>query len=171
VKNTNISVEPTLLGWTVALLAYPPFQQTYGYYFSVLDERGFFALPSDALVGVCAVVSIVCYGIYVSATIMFGLRFSNLTNRGIFTKGPYRMVRHPAYIAKNVAWWVSIVPQIAYHVYQGSRSTILTEIVGLVGLTILYYLRAMTEERHLEKDPAYREYQKRVRYRFIPGVF
>jgi hypothetical protein len=36
----------------------------------------------------------------------FGVRFSNLTNRGIITNGPYRFSKHPAYVIKNIRWWM-----------------------------------------------------------------
>jgi len=36
---------------------------------------------------------------------------------------------------------------------------------------MIYTVRALTEERHLMKDPEYRAYCKKVKYRFIPGVF
>ena len=36
--------------------------------------------------------------------------------------------------------------------------------------TAIYYMRAITEERHLARDPEYRLYMKKVPYRFIPGV-
>jgi len=32
----------------------------------------------------------------------------------------------------------------------------------------IYYMRAMTEEKHLEIDPDYLEYKKKVKYKFIP---
>ncbi len=35
---------------------------------------------------------------------------------------------------------------------------------------LLYILRAITEERHLGKFEEYREYIKKVKYRFIPWV-
>ena len=44
------------------------------------------------------------------------------------------------------------------------------QIVGLVMMTWVYYLRAITEERHLGVDPEYVAYCKQVPYRFIPGV-
>ena len=44
--------------------------------------------------------------IYLLATFAFGVRFSNLTHRGILTNGPYRYTKHPAYIAKNISWWM-----------------------------------------------------------------
>ena len=41
---------------------------------------------------------------------------------------------------------------------------------GGVG-AILYGIRAYTEERHLSQDPKYREYQEKVRWKFIPYVW
>jgi protein-S-isoprenylcysteine O-methyltransferase Ste14 len=40
----------------------------------------------------------------------------------------------------------------------------------LMGFALIYFLRAWTEERHLAMDKDYRDYQKQVPYRFIPGV-
>ena len=37
-------------------------------------------------------------------------RFSNLTHRGIITNGPYRYSKHPAYLAKNLSWWLVSMP-------------------------------------------------------------
>jgi protein-S-isoprenylcysteine O-methyltransferase Ste14 len=37
--------------------------------------------------------------------------------------------------------------------------------------SFIYFLRAITEERHLSNDPEYVAYAQKVRYRFIPGVF
>ncbi|MGJ3628557.1 DUF1295 domain-containing protein [Sphingomonas sp. MMS24-JH45] len=35
---------------------------------------------------------------------------SNLTHRGILTHGAYGWTRHPAYLSKNLFWWISTVP-------------------------------------------------------------
>ena len=35
----------------------------------------------------------------------------------------------------------------------------------------IYYMRALTEERHLLKDPEYQAYTEKVKYKFIPGLF
>jgi hypothetical protein len=48
--------------------------------------------------------------VYAWATVAFGLRFSNLTHRGILTHGPYRWTKHPAYLSKNLFWWLSALP-------------------------------------------------------------
>jgi protein-S-isoprenylcysteine O-methyltransferase Ste14 len=42
--------------------------------------------------------------------------------------------------------------------------------LGLVFMTGFYYIRAITEERHLMADPYYQAYCQQVKYRFIPGV-
>ena len=46
---------------------------------------------------------VVLTGIYAWATMAFGLRFSNLTHRGILTHGPYAFTKHPAYMSKNAS--------------------------------------------------------------------
>jgi protein-S-isoprenylcysteine O-methyltransferase Ste14 len=45
------------------------------------------------------------------------------------------------------------------------------QVLGLVMQSSIYYMRAITEERHLERDAEYRIYAKKVRYRFVPGLF
>jgi protein-S-isoprenylcysteine O-methyltransferase Ste14 len=105
---------------------------------------------------------------------MFGMHFSNLTHRGIIQTGPYSVVRHPAYASKNFSWWCVMFP---YAIYQSisqpsweSLGFLVTNFVGLLSLSGLYYWRAITEERHLSKDPEYQDYMKRVPHRFIPGM-
>jgi protein-S-isoprenylcysteine O-methyltransferase Ste14 len=101
---------------------------------------------------------------------MFGLRFSNLTHRGIISTGPYAYVRHPAYAAKNFSWWCVMFPVALYQAGAQKSAAPLLQVLGLVGLTFIYYMRARTEEKHLRKDPEYRAYMKKVPWRFIPGV-
>jgi len=169
-KNTCVSVEPTILGWIVALLCYPPFQQYITIYFSIPSEKGFLSIPHPWLVGIFAIMSILSYIVYMSATVAFGMRFSNLTHRGIITTGPYAFIRHPAYAAKNFSWWCVMMPYVLYQAFGQNSAMALLQIFGLLGMTGLYYLRAITEERHLSIDPAYVEYCKKVPYRFIPGI-
>jgi protein-S-isoprenylcysteine O-methyltransferase Ste14 len=170
-KNTCVSVEPTLLGWLVAILCYPPFQHYLGIYFTIPSEKGFATIPYPWLVAVFAVLSIISYIVYMSATVVFGMRFSNLTHRGIITTGAYAFIRHPAYAAKNFSWWCVMMPYVIYQAVSQQSAVALVQILGLLGMTGLYYLRAITEERHLSIDPEYQEYCRRVRYRFIPGLF
>jgi protein-S-isoprenylcysteine O-methyltransferase Ste14 len=47
----------------------------------------------------------------------------------------------------------------------------LTMVWGFIGWATLYFLRALTEEKFLMRDPDYVAYCKKVKYRFIPGVY
>jgi len=159
--NRTRSVDMTPLGWFVALACYPPFNSFISenfVHYDGLDTHDIFT--SDVAITIILGLLIVLYTIYVWATVALGFKFSNLTNRGIVSSGPYRFVRHPAYAAKNIAWlidytyvYTNIWATLAFFIWNG-----------------IYIVRALTEERHLGHDPAYRAYEKQVKYRFIPGV-
>ncbi len=110
IKNTLFSTESTAGGWAVALLCYPPINRTLGVYYSAPSEDAFFAIPNHGVVTFFAVLSILSFTVYTSATVMFGMRFSNLTHRGVITTGPYALIRHPAYASKNFSWWCVMLP-------------------------------------------------------------
>ncbi len=107
------TAEPTIYGWVVALFCYQPF-------FSLMDKQyvaygdgpgfGQWLEPWPALRWAWAVLILVLLSIYSFATVGFGVRFSNLTNRGILTGGPYRFCKHPAYVTKNLSWWLISIP-------------------------------------------------------------
>lgn len=171
VDNQTISAEPTMLGWLVCILCYPPFQMYLGLYYAPPGEREVLRFPSQWAITIFTAMMLMSYFVYMSATLWFGVRFSNLTNRGIIRKGPFAIIRHPAYASKNFAWWCVMFPAILYNATTSTGLYIaILQIIGLVLMTWVYYLRAITEERHLSVDPYYREYCKQVRYRFIPGV-
>lgn len=174
IKNGMVSVEPTVLGWLVALLCYPPFNRVPGGYFQNPGEHAFLALSYKPAIIFLASCSIASFAVYTASTVVFGLHFSNLTHRGIIQTGPYSVVRHPAYASKNFSWWCVMFPFAVYQAISQpsaeSAKVLLINFVGLLSLSGLYYLRAITEERHLSKDPEYQDYMKRVPFRFIPGV-
>lgn len=158
-KNKVRSVEPTLLGWVAALLCYPPFN--WAITGSIIpwfpnDNIRFFSTEATA---VAYFVIILLYTIYVYATISLGTKCSNLTNRGIVSSGPYAYVRHPHYISKNLAWWITLIPIMSVPVF-----------LSMAAWTLIYAIRAITEERHLLADPEYQEYVRKVKYRFIPRI-
>jgi protein-S-isoprenylcysteine O-methyltransferase Ste14 len=171
IKNTLFSTEPTWEGWSVALLCYPPINRVMGNYYSTPNESGFFQIPNPQVVMFLAICSALSFTVYTSATVMFGLRFSNLTHRGIITTGPYALIRHPAYASKNFSWWCVMFPYVLYEIWTTKSPMPLLQVVGMVIMTALYYRRAITEEEHLSRDPEYRIYMKKVPYRYIPGVF
>lgn len=156
---TNIkTVEPTMLGWTVCLICYPPMwdfvsRSIISYERDNVRWYGWLE-PGEPMFFVFMAIVLVLSVIYALATVIFGVRFSNLTNRGIITGGPYRWTKHPAYLSKNLSWWfigIPFVPVIGWDIAFKSC-------IGLLLVNFVYYLRAITEERHLSKDPAYVEY-------------
>jgi len=172
IENQTFSAEPTLLGWIVCIICYPPLQNNLGYYFNAPGERDIIGLFSNqTIVTVLMIFTIISFFIYMLATVFFGARFSNLTNRGIIRTGPFAIVRHPAYAAKNLAWWLVMFPAILYNASHAGWSLAITQILGLMLITWVYYMRAITEEKHLSQDPYYLAYCKQVEYRFIPKLF
>ncbi len=152
------SADPTVAGWVVCLFCYPPFWGAIGAKYLAYDQDGvywghfFGGYPILYVLWGSAILALVT--VYAWATMAFGLRFSNLTNRGIITNGPYRWVKHPAYLCKNLSYWLISVPFLTSDWSVAVKSCLL-----LAGLNVVYWLRAVTEERHLAADPAYREYQ------------
>lgn len=158
------SPQPTWLGWVSAIICYAPFSQFLHRAF--LDYKGEIDWASwlgsyPILFLTWGFAILVLKAFYVWATISFGCRFSNLTNRGIIVEGPYRFMKHPAYLAKNLSWWLISVPFIAHgDIWLNIKACL------LLGLTnVIYYIRAKTEERHLSADPAYRVYKRWIHRR------
>ncbi len=156
-RNTIKSVDPFVSGWVVALICYPPFNSAADSFIPLLKESAW--LTDGWLLDLSKILLLVSFIFYVWATVALGFKASNLTNRGIISHGPYRFVRHPAYIAKNLAWWFEFLPFLNPAL-----------LVSLLVWNVVYILRALTEERHLRADPDYREYEKKVKWRFIPRV-
>jgi protein-S-isoprenylcysteine O-methyltransferase Ste14 len=113
----------------------------------------------------------------ISTSLSLFTRASNLTNRGIVQHGPYAVVRHPGYLAKNLFWLMTILPlyvpntQLQDFTWQAHALVCLGATLGWLAWASLYFLRAITEEQFLSKDPEYVAYCEKVRYRFIPGVY
>src|SRR3546814_13369987 len=92
-------------------------------------------------------VLVVLTAIYAWATVAFGLRFSNLTHRGILTHGPYRWTKHQAYVSKNLYWWLSTLP---FLVSNGSFTDMVRNSAIMASVSGVYYWSARTEERQLK---------------------
>ncbi len=151
------SAEPTMLGWTVALACYEPFWSLIGRQYLAYGGSptwGAWLWHAPLLYGVWGALILALTAIYVWATVAFGARFSNLTHRGIITNGPYRYTKHPAYVAKNLSWWMISIPFMA----DGGPGEALRHCLLLLGLNLIYVMRAKTEERHLARDPDYVAY-------------
>jgi protein-S-isoprenylcysteine O-methyltransferase Ste14 len=168
--NSIRSVDPTLLGWAAALMCYPPFNiVTSKVMGSQVSDFPRFDDPMAhvALNGLL----LTLMAVYSWASVALGFKASNLTHRGIVARGPYAFVRHPAYVCKNMAWWIGSVPLVSL-AFSRSAWDGAVAVGSVVGWTALYALRAMTEEDHLRSvDAEYAAYAARVRYRFIPGLY
>jgi|YelNatPaOPRAMG01_1025707.scaffolds.fasta_scaffold00186_47 protein-S-isoprenylcysteine O-methyltransferase Ste14 len=95
-----------------------------------------------------------------TARIYMGRSFGVLpANRGIVSRGPFRVVRHPVYLG-----WFILSTGFAL-AYPSARN------FALLALTIPFMLwRIRLEEELLAHDGEYRVYSAKVRYRLIPGV-
>ncbi|RPH59270.1 MAG: isoprenylcysteine carboxylmethyltransferase family protein [Chloroflexi bacterium] len=75
--------------------------------------------------------------------------------------GPYRLVRHPGYLAAVILWpatgpmlesWWAVLP-------------------GLLA-ALMMFIRTVYEDRMLQAElPGYQEYARQVRYRLFPGIW
>ena len=164
------SVDPTLLGWAAALFCYPPFNMLTGMILgSQTSDFPQFDNPTAHLI--LNIVLLALMAIFTSASIALGFKASNLTHRGIVSRGPYALVRHPAYTSKNLAWWIGAIPSVTV-AFSHSLLDGVQAMASVVGVTMLYILRALTEEDHLRKvDDDYAAYAAKVRFRFIPGLY
>lgn len=81
-------------------------------------------------------------------------------DRGVVTRGPYAVVRHPIYASY-------LMIQCGY----------LLQAVSIRNLLVLLFAtgcnvgRALCEEQVLAASPAYADYRGRVRWRLVPGIW
>lgn len=150
------STQRLVFGWVVCLLCYGPIHMHWPAFRQVVLTE--IAWPPqlmlDPLNIAAAIAMLTLLALYVSASVHFGLRFSNLSNRGVLTAGPYRYMKHPAYFAHAAnAWIICLILLPAAGIDLGLSQ-------GLVPLsfTLLYWLRALTEEKHMSEDPDYVAY-------------
>jgi protein-S-isoprenylcysteine O-methyltransferase Ste14 len=79
--------------------------------------------------------------------------------RTLVTRGAYRYVRHPIYLAGSLIFVANLISA-----YSPLNVTILA--LGI----FWFVLKSLAEESFLRSDPAYAEYMERVRWRWIPGI-
>lgn len=159
------SSEPTTAGWFVCLICYPPFQTVMMNQYFGISPQNSVRLLSDmpVLQMVWGSVALALLLVYTLATVAFGSRFSNITHRGLIVTGPYRWTKHPAYVSKNIYWWLAHAPFIPV----SGAGEALRFCLLMVGVNAVYYLRARTEERHMSHDPAYVAYATAMNERSV----
>ena len=80
--------------------------------------------------------------------------------RGLATRGPYQVVRHPLYLAYVLA-------DIGYNLQEWNLGTLLLVAAGWASM--IYRIGA--EERVLSHSADWADYAGRVRYRLLPGIW
>lgn len=153
------SANPYAAGWAAALICYPPFIMMGNGgpldYHQGTEQWTWWLADYPLLLAINGAILVALTAIYAWATVAFGLRFSNLTHRGVITHGPYRWTKHPAYLSKNLFWWFLSMPFLAT---TGNINDIVRNCAILAAVNGVYYWRARTEEAHLSADPAYVAY-------------
>lgn len=151
------STEPTFLGWLVCLICYGAFHQHFGIGLLEYDDGVSWntwlqTFPVSYYIIGATIIGLTL--IYSLATVAIGYRMSNLTYRGIITTGPYRFSKHPAYVAKVASWWLISLPFLSLE----GPMVATQHTLALVFISIVYFLRARTEENHLSNYPEYVQY-------------
>jgi protein-S-isoprenylcysteine O-methyltransferase Ste14 len=155
------SVDDTWLGWIVTVICYAPLFAVVFYIIPKGDQD--LAFFKNETITVFVRVFIMVVILFKTWTIFaLGSKSSNLTNRGIVTRGPYKWIRHPHYLAKMIVWWICLIPSALLHPWLTG---------GMIFWSMIYVLRALTEEQHLKQDPEYKAYMEKVKWRFIPKIY
>ena len=159
--NTHIrSTDATWSGWLACILCYTPFWSALTWaFFLNYDDQYYWSNWLDAntyLGAFWAGLVLLCFVMNAVSHLAFGPRFSNLTYRGLITSWPYTWTKHPAYLFKNIGWWLIAVPWAT----NGKGSEPLVMCLLLLGVNALYFWRCRTEERHLSNYPEYVAYGK-----------
>lgn len=81
-------------------------------------------------------------------------------NRGLATRGLYRLVRHPIYLAY-------VIGQAGFLLLNPTPWNL-----GVLAIAWgLQVLRIQAEERLLARDPAHADFRAKVRFRLVPGLW
>lgn len=166
-ENRSRSIDMTITGWAVCLFCYEPLNNIPGTFlpfapFLATGNISALIVPSyDFLIGL-KIAEIVLLGAHVYIDVALGPSVANITLKKLQTHGPYALVRHPGTTTKLLFWFTLV--------FGYSEFWTVKFIFGYLGWAALYIARALTEERHLRQYAEYRDYQQKVKYRFIPGV-
>jgi protein-S-isoprenylcysteine O-methyltransferase Ste14 len=168
IENRTRSIDLTVAGWLVCLSCYTPLNQLTGSLFpwapSVESEN-----PSDLVFGnltvlyVIKVIELLVLMTHIYADVSLGPSVANISLKKLQTRGLYGIIRHPGTTLKLLFF---LIQSVFYR-----RFWQIKYIFGYLMWGTIYILRALTEERHLSHFAEYRDYKKKVKYRFLPKLF
>lgn len=161
INNQIVDTDDHLLGWIVALLCYPPLQTLRNQISSQTDNLIWSdIIPADTIWYWLMFLAInLSWIVYWLATFEFGMGFSNLSWRKLVNTGVYRYTKHPAYVAKNLYWWLHTLPFCGVVAFSANWWE---NMLTLLSTSLIYYGRACSEERHLMKFPEYQAYAEHI---------
>ena len=154
--------------WDTAIVSTMGLVTLVRYIVAGLDQRygwtgGLPVAAQLAALAVCALGNDLLFLWAVTSNAFFSqvVRIQSERGQTVVTGGPYRYVRHPAYIGE-------ILYELAVPVLLASWWAMIPS--GLAA--ILLILRTALEDRTLQAELAgYADYARRVRYRLVPGIW
>jgi len=167
-ENRSRSIDLTVSGWAVCLFCYAPLNNVTGYLFPfapVLANNNPATLVYGDMTFLYAIklAEIAVLAVHIYSDVSLGPAVANITLKKLQTRGPYGIVRHPGTTTKLLLW----TTQSFFY----ARFWSIRYLYGYLMWGVIYILRALTEERHLNQYEEYRAYKKKVRYRFFPWLF
>jgi protein-S-isoprenylcysteine O-methyltransferase Ste14 len=153
--------------WDRAILSILRLTQLVRYILAGLDQRygwtGDFPLAAQIAALIVCVLSYALFTWAMASNIFFSqiVRIQSDRGHAVATNGPYRYVRHPAYVGMIL--------------FELALSTLLASWWALIagGLcAILFIPRTALEDRTLQAElTGYVDYARQVRYRLLPGIW
>jgi protein-S-isoprenylcysteine O-methyltransferase Ste14 len=154
-------------GWDRAIMSIFRLTTLARYILAGLDQRygwtvGFPVAAQAAGLVVCVLsYALLAWAMTTNAYFSQLVRIQSERGQVVVMHGPYRFVRHPAYVGM-------IVFELAMAILLASWPALAASGFG----AMLLVLRTALEDRTLQAElPGYVEYAQRVRYRLVPGVW
>jgi len=154
--------------WDLALVSIMGLFMLVTYVVACLDVRNGWSPQVPLGVEIVAlVICVLCYDVLLQWSMVVNTFFTTIiriqTDRQhtVVTGGPYRLVRHPGYLA-------TILSYVFTPLLLGS----LWGLIPSVAAGIIIVVRTALEDKTLHDElPGYKEYAAKTRYRLIPGIW
>lgn len=150
--------EQSWFAWGVTMFCYPPINRGSGSGWFTYHPSGEVWTDLFGVAGMASqivgVLLLIFYVMHYWGESICCLRSSHLTNRGIITNGPFRLTKHPVYVAKFGAWLLVYFPFAATDSFMGNVRASL----AFSAFAAVYFARGWAEERLLSNDKTYVAY-------------
>ena len=166
-RNKIKSVDTTPLGVLSCIVCYYPLTLLTNK-FLLVTEQSLLPVDNSILLAIIYLFIIIAHFGMLISVLRLGTKAGNLTNRGIVTGFPYNVVRHPEYSMQIFYIILTTIP--LFLMKENNIIELIFITAATLGWIYIYYLRAVTEERHLIKDEKYKQYVEKVKHRFIPWI-